>query len=193
MKGRKEKFIFLVVATFFAMGIFVVSVLAALRVSAELSGSFNFSVPQDDFFFEIEGQIEGARETEIKFFHEFNHQSRTSVTWEIGQLNFKENSQGEIDDIVFVFNVVNKNTRISDQRQGRVKIFYNGWANVGINIVPSTNLNNGIELAPLSETDDPTQTDNKATFMVMLQPTDRSPSNSIDSINFEYSLIFEFA
>ncbi len=191
MKGKKEKIAFVVLATFFALSIFVVSVIATLSINAKLSGSFNFSVPSDGFFFLIEASAEGSRDPVMPLYHEFNQINKTATSWSLDGLNFKENAQGEIDDIVFVFNVTNNNP--IEVKGGRVKISYELVSkDSAIILTPSVNLENGVELAPLAIVEDPSQTDNKATFTVTLSPVNKIPTSSLSNAEFQYRLMFEF-
>lgn len=194
MKKGKEKIIFVVLATLFAISLFVVSVVATLRPSAQLSGLFNFSVPETDFFFLIEASAEGSKDPVMPLYHKFDNQNTIgTITWDLNGLNFKENNLGEIEDIVFSFRVTNENTTLSETRSGRVKITYES-VNVDEKIVltPSENLENGIELEALLGTEDESQINNKAEFSVALSSINKIPTSNLEGAQFQYKLIFEF-
>lgn len=192
MKGRKEKFIFVVLATFFALSIFVVSVVATLRISANLSGSFSFSVPADDFFFVISASAKGSRDPIMPLYHQFDHLNKTATTWSLDGLNFTENDKGEIEDIVFEFEVTNENEYHEEtKRSGRVRVSYELVSkDNALVLTPSENLANTIELAALLPVEN--QADNKATFSVTLSPLNKIPTSNLVSAEFQYKLIFEF-
>lgn len=192
LKTRREKLIFVFIAAGFALGLFVYSVLAVLNVQAKLHGAFNFTVPPDAFFLDIKGRVEGARDEIQPFIHSFNLFNKNNVEWSLGGLNFKENSNGLIEDIVFIFEVENLNSP-GNGKTGRVRINYQqGDVDAGIELKADDNLSRLIELAPIPDYDDPTYDLNKATFTITLSLINNFATESINNANFNFTLIFDF-
>lgn len=179
-------------ATFLAVSVFVVSVVAALRISAELSGSFNFNVPSGDFFLSIEASSAGNKGpalSETFNFDEINNFAERS--WDLNGLSFEENERGEIIDIVFTFKVTNKNTDIGT-RTGGIKISYLlEEIDPQIELFPSENIEFGLELAPQAF-DELDQEDNKAEITVTLSSKNKTYPSNFAEAGFKYKLIFEF-
>lgn len=187
MRRKKEKLAFILVAAIFSVSVFMISVIAGSKMSAKLSGAFNYDVPSEDFFLEIYVAVDGSKDPISRelIFDNFN---KTDKVWS-PKLQFKENDKGEIEDITFQFEIINLN-------ESKIRVSYIiGDVDSTIELTAlSSNEEpfNNSELSPLDSYENPDQTSNKTNFKVVLSAKDKEPSNNVKDSKFNFQLIFDF-
>ena len=110
MVKRIRNIILSILSVGFAVGLFIIGVLAASTTSASITNTFYFDVDPTDFFFFFIGEVSGYEgETIPNYIHDFEDASAENfVRWEVPSLRFAY-EKGEIRDIVFTFRIGNYN------------------------------------------------------------------------------------
>jgi hypothetical protein len=198
VKSKTARVFFALASLGLAIGLFVSGVLATLRISANLSGSFIFNVPQGMFHLDVEATMTGHDGEDVKWGHPFNHENVKAVSWDLGKsIHFIENAEGQVNDIIFKFKITNQNEENGTIGNNQVRITYE-FVDVSefISLTPSEDLIpvGGIVIQPLKKLvagENQEQTDNQTEFEVTLSAIDKNPTQNFEA-GFSFRLNFEF-
>lgn len=110
MTSRIKNIVLAVLSVCFAVGLFLIGVLAATNTTTGIKNTFYFEVDPSDFFVSIIGEISGYEGEQVpNYIHKYEDASSESfVSWEVPALKFSYD-RGQIRDIVFTFTIGNYN------------------------------------------------------------------------------------